>query len=155
VNREADAMDKIRVYARPAPNGPAAVDGGRFAATYFRVALGLDASSGGPLWARIHDADFIGGAAYRGGFALCDAAGVVTFLDAATGGVSGRVALGKPVSACLVQADAITMPAAPREAPLLDQLERITRAREPDIQGLRPAVLREMALLGATGSGGG
>jgi outer membrane protein assembly factor BamB len=112
LTREADAGDKVRLYARPAPQGTN-VDSGRFVATSFRMARGLDARTGAPVWEHAHEADFLGGAAYRGGFALCDARGEVTFLDAATGAVRGRVALGQPVEACLVQADALAAPSSP------------------------------------------
>src|SRR6185369_17098938 len=36
IEREAGAIDKVRLYARPTAKGPAAVEGGRFAATYYR-----------------------------------------------------------------------------------------------------------------------
>ena len=87
--------------------------------------------------------------------ASCDAEGVVTFFDAATGGVSGRVSLGQPVSACLVQADAITRPPAPRSAPLLEALARIGQMREPELRGLYQAISRQIARAGPSGSGGG
>jgi outer membrane protein assembly factor BamB len=102
----ASARDAVPLYARPAAIGPAAVDGGRFAGSFHRVALGFDAASGALAWAHEHGAVFRGGAAYRGGFALCDAEGWVTFFEGRTGAVAGRVSLGRPVDACLVQADA-------------------------------------------------
>jgi outer membrane protein assembly factor BamB len=105
VGREADVHDKIRLYARPTPIGPPAVDGGRYAATSHEIVLGLDAATGGLAWRRVHGAAFVGGAAYAGGFALCDEQGVVTFFDARTGATAGRVSLGRPVLSCIVQAD--------------------------------------------------
>ena len=44
--------------------------------------------------------------------------------DAVSGGVAGQVSLGKRVDACLVQADAFTVPAAPNPIPLGEQLAR-------------------------------
>jgi outer membrane protein assembly factor BamB len=148
VNREADALDKVRLYARPLAEGPAGVEGDRFAATYFRVALGFDAKSGALAWARGHDADFLGGAAYKGGFALCDATGTITFLDGKTGATAGKIALGQPVDACLVQADAFTRPAAtepPRR--LAAQLAEVVRLPEPSLTTVQQALLRELGKL--------
>jgi outer membrane protein assembly factor BamB len=125
VNREADAHDKIRLYARPTVQGPPGVEGGRFTATYFNVALGLDAGSGRLVWAHAHRADFLGGAAAKGGFVLCDADGGVTFLDARTGGVAARLSLEKPVVACLVQADGLTIPPTPNPVPVREQVARV------------------------------
>jgi outer membrane protein assembly factor BamB len=125
VNREADDHDKIRLYARPTVQGPPGVEGGRFAATYFNVALGLDAGSGRLAWAHAHRADFLGGAAAKGGFVLCDAGGGITLLDARTGGVAARLDLEKPVVACLVQADGLTIPPAPNPVPVGEQVARI------------------------------
>ena len=53
-------------------------------ATYLRIAIGLRATNGALAWAHAADADMLGGAAYAGGFALCDASGKVTLLDATT-----------------------------------------------------------------------
>jgi outer membrane protein assembly factor BamB len=147
VNRVADAQDKIRLYARPTTAGPAGIEGGRFAATCFRIALGLDAASGGLVWARAHPADFLGGAAYHGGFALCDASGTITLLDARTGGVAGSVSLGRPVNACVVQTDALTLPAAPGPGRLSDQLADVLRLDAPELAPLRPVLVREMERL--------
>jgi outer membrane protein assembly factor BamB len=144
VTREPDAHDKIRLYARPAASGPPAVEGGRFAATYFKVALGLDAATGGLAWAHAHDADFLGGAAYAGGFALCDERGVVTFLDARTGAPAGRVSLGRPVLSCIVQADGFTLPAPAAAAPSLpEQLEEVARMPGAALGPLARVIERE------------
>ncbi len=147
VNRESDALDKIRLYARPAAAGASGVVGGRFAATYYRIALGLAAPTGALAWAHAHDADFLGGAAYLGGFALCDAAGTVTLLDAASGAVAGRVSLGKPVDTCLVQADGLMVLPARNAAPLGDQLELALRRREPELAPVQQTLRRELSRL--------
>ncbi len=147
VDREAEALDKIRLYARPTASGPLVVDGGRFAATYFKVAIGLDASSGALAWAHAHAADFLGGAAYHGGFALCDARGTITFLDGATGGVAATTSLGRPVDACLVQADALTRPAAPNADSIVEQLAGALRLREAPLEPVQAILLRELARL--------
>ncbi|WP_437326082.1 outer membrane protein assembly factor BamB family protein [Sorangium sp. So ce381] len=104
----ASAGDMARLYARPRPTGPPGIEAERFVATYYRAAVGLDARSGALAWAHAGEADFLGGAAYVGGFALCDAHGGISFLDAERGAVAGRASLGRPVQACVVQADGLT-----------------------------------------------
>jgi outer membrane protein assembly factor BamB len=140
VNRTADALDKARLYARPRARGAAGIEDGRFAATYYRAAFGFDVSSGALVWAHLNDADFLGGAACRAGFALCDASGSIAFLDAETGGVARRVSLGRPVDACIVQADALVVPPAPREAPLAVQVERILKIPAPELAPIQRAL---------------
>ncbi|WP_437675254.1 outer membrane protein assembly factor BamB family protein [Sorangium sp. So ce131] len=104
----ASTDDKARRYARPRAAGPAGIEGERFAATYYRIAVGFDARSGALAWAHAGEADFLGGAAYAGGFALCDARGGVAFLDAQRGSLAGRASFGRPIQSCVVQADGLT-----------------------------------------------
>jgi outer membrane protein assembly factor BamB len=148
---EASAADKTRLYARPVASGAPAIDAGRFAATYFHVAVGLDATSGAVAWARAAEADFLGGAAYAGGFALCDARGEVTLLDAASGAEVGRASLGGPVESCVVQTDSLTPPARaePRRAaePLVEQLERVVSLPETELMAMQRLLLRALASL--------
>lgn len=148
----ASAQDKVRLYARPAPSGPPEIDAGRFAATYFRIAVGLDARSGRAAWAHANDADFLGGAAYAGGFALCDASGRVTLLEASRGAVVGAVSLGRPIDTCVVQADGLAAPrrtAAPagEPEPLAKQLERVVTMPEAELMAIQRVLLGELAAM--------
>lgn len=105
----ASASDGFRVYARPTTTGPPAVASGRFAASHSRTVLGLDAVTDAVAWARAQATDVLGGAAATDGFVLCDAAGKVSFIDAATGALAGEVSLGRALDACVVQVDALTI----------------------------------------------
>ncbi len=145
INREGEATDRINVYARPTASGPMAIDGGHFVVTYFRLAVGLDATSGALAWAHAHRTDFLGGAAYHGGFALCDTAGNVTFLDGETGAVAASVSLGKPVDACVVQADALTRPSATNAASRSEQVTEILRLRDARLSPVQSALVRELS----------
>ncbi len=62
----ASAPDRIRIYARPNSTDPIAIDGDRYYATYFRIAMGFDATKGALAWAHTHGSDIIGGAAGSG-----------------------------------------------------------------------------------------
>ncbi|WP_437952608.1 PQQ-binding-like beta-propeller repeat protein [Sorangium sp. So ce296] len=104
----ASAEDRARLYARPRASGPPGIEAERFVATYYRAAVGINARTGALAWAHAGEADFLGGAAYAGGFALCDARGGITFFDAQGGAVTGRASLDRPVQACVVQADGLT-----------------------------------------------
>jgi outer membrane protein assembly factor BamB len=140
-------FDSARLYARPTAAGAPGIVGGRYVATYLRLAVGLDATSGAVAWAHAHDAGFLGGAAYEGGFALCDAKGVVTFLDARAGGVTGQVALGKTLTSCAVQADAFTQPAPGPSPSLVAQIAAIGQLPDPDLAPMQRFLVRELARL--------
>lgn len=139
--------DHVRLFARPTASGPAAISGGRYAATHGRAALGLDAENGAVVWVHAHDAAFLGGAAYEGGFALCDSEGSVTFLDARTGVEVGRASLGKPVDVCAVQADASSKiaPASEAPRPLRDQIADVLQLRYLDAAPIQRFLLGELA----------
>jgi outer membrane protein assembly factor BamB len=139
------AFDQVRLYARPTASGAPAVSGGRYAATYFRVAVGLDATSGAVAWAHAHDAEILGGAAYEGGFALCDGKGNVTFLDARSGGVTGHVELGKALTSCVVQADAFTQPGSAKTPSLTEQIADVARLPDADLVPMQQVLLQELA----------
>ena len=145
--RTSAAFDQVRLYARPTAAGPPAISGGRYVATYFRLAVGLDATSGAVVWVHAREASFLGGSAYEGGFALCDAKGVVTFLDAASGRVTGHVELGDSLTSCVVQADAFTQPAAGPARPLAEQIVEAAQLRDADLAPMQRVLLQELARL--------
>jgi outer membrane protein assembly factor BamB len=138
------AFDQVRLYARPTASGPIGISGGRYMATYFRIAVGLDAATGAVAWAHPHEASLLGGAAYEGGFALCDARGVVTFLDARSGRVTGQVELGQPLTTCAVQADAFTRPAASEARPLAEQIADTALLPDADLVPMQQVLLSEL-----------
>jgi outer membrane protein assembly factor BamB len=140
----AAAFDQVKLYARPNAKGAPGVSGGRYAATYFRVALGLDARSGAIAWAHAHGAEILGGAAYEGGFALCDAAGKVALLDGASGAVAGEIALGKPVTFCAVQADGLTKSAPAKAPPLAEQLAAAASLPDAELVPVQKVLLQEL-----------
>ena len=139
------AFDQVRLYARPTASGAPGVSGGRYAATYFRVAVGLDATSGAIAWAHAHEAEILGGAAYEGGFALCDAKGDVTFLDARSGRVTGKVELGQPLTSCAVQADAFTQAGSEKTPSLTEQIAEVARLPDADLVPMQQVLLQELA----------
>lgn len=139
--------DRSRLYARPLATGAAGIVGDRYAATSGRVAMGFDAKTGVLAWVHTHDASFLGGAAYEGGFALCDAEGRVTYLDAKTGAVAGSAVLGIPIDACVVQADAFTKTAADAPRPLRDAIAGALRLPHPDAEPIQRFLLAELTAL--------
>ncbi len=128
----ADAQDSVRLYARPAAGEGAAIEGGRFYATYFRLAMGFDASGGNVQWVMTHEATFLGGAAARGGLVLCDDKGAVLQLDERTGAAAVTADFGRPLQACVVSVEAIAQSAAPNAAPLVQQIQKAVTT--PDAQ---------------------
>jgi outer membrane protein assembly factor BamB len=143
----ATADDKVHLYARPAAaDAGAALDEGRFYATYFRLAMGFDASGGKLAWVRLRAADVLGGAAGTGGVVLCDEQGNVTSLDAKSGGLVSEAHLGQALRSCIVRVDEGHIAGAPGEAPPLTQaLEEAVRADDPMLASAQRFLLRELA----------
>ncbi len=140
VPRQLGEADVAHVFARPTITGAAGVAGGRYAATYARVAMGFDAGTGKLVWVHAHDAAFRGGAAAARGFALCDARGSVLFVDGQTGGVSGRRSLGDAVDACIVQVDDLVIPSAPRTTTLAEEIAAVLAIPDADVAPLQKAL---------------
>ena len=83
----------------------------RFAATYFRIAVGFNGVDGALRWVRTLPAEVIGGDATAGGFAFCDTEGNILLTDARAGGDAGHVSFGQPVSGCVVNGGSFHVPA--------------------------------------------
>jgi outer membrane protein assembly factor BamB len=145
----AGADDKVRIYARPvAGDSGAAISDARYYATYFRLAMGFDASGSKLAWAHLHPTDFIGGAAGFGGVVLCDAQGKVTELDAANGGARAQADFGRPLSACVVSAGVrrLSGDGASDAKPFVAQLEEAVSADDPMLVAGQRFLLRELAV---------
>jgi outer membrane protein assembly factor BamB len=131
---EANARTKIRIYAAPAETAPGdlTLGGGTFAASYFRVLLGLDAKSGTLSWVRSMPADVVGGAAASSGFIVCDAAGKVWSLDR-SGNDAGSLDLGSKIQLCVVDAGADPVASASPRGSLASQIGQALGELEPDM----------------------
>jgi outer membrane protein assembly factor BamB len=145
----ANALDKVRLYARPAAtDAGAAIADGRWYATYFRLAMGFVASDGKLAWVHVHDTNLLGGAAAEGALVLCDEAGAVTQLDANTGAVLLSAQLGAPLRSCVANADAFHPPSLQGESqPLTRQLEEAVRVRDAELATAQALLLRELAAM--------
>ncbi|HVY48213.1 MAG TPA: hypothetical protein VHB21_20135, partial [Minicystis sp.] len=141
------AVDRVRLYARPKAKGAPGIDSDRFGATYYRVALGFEATQGEIAWAHLGDADYLGGAAFAGGLALCDAKGKVTLFDAKTGAVSAERSLGRALDACVVQADALAITPKPASLPLAEQIAACVTSPEQELATVQKFLLRELVTL--------
>ena len=144
---QSGAQDKIALYARPTASGPMAIEGDRYTATYYKVAVGFEVLRGRLAWAHAHDAEFLAGGAYAGGVALCDAAGKVTFLDSKTGRVAGQVSLGHRVQSCVVQVDGLSKPAPPNTPPLADQVAKVLAMPGAEHVAIQKVLVHEMATM--------
>jgi outer membrane protein assembly factor BamB len=143
-----NARDRIRLYARP--TGPASalmIEGGIFYATYFRLVLGLDVQQGQIRWVHTHAANVIGGGAASGSLSLCDDQGKITFIDEASGGVSGERDLGEPLKSCAVQADGFVAPRATSDERLADQLEKAVTSPDADLSTAQRILLRDLGVM--------
>jgi outer membrane protein assembly factor BamB len=143
----ADAQDKVRLYARPkATDDGVAIEDGHWYGTYFRLAMGFDASTSKLGWVHLGGSDFVGGAVAPGGIVLCDEQGKVTELDARSGGVVVEEDLGEPVKACVVNVDARATNGGPGTVPTLTgQLAEAVLADDPQLVAIQRVLLKELA----------
>jgi outer membrane protein assembly factor BamB len=143
----ATVRSRIQLYARPALAGDrVAPQSGRFAATYFRVVLGLDAENGVLRWVRTLDQDVFGGVAADGGFALCEASGRVSLLDA-NGTDAGSAQLGEAVDGCVVQAGTLQIRPGKPPPTLTDQIVQALNESNADMVAMQRFLLRELGAL--------
>ncbi|MFO0661157.1 MAG: PQQ-binding-like beta-propeller repeat protein [Polyangiaceae bacterium] len=143
---KAGANDKARVVARAAARGePIGFEEGRFATIYFRFAHGFD-SLGNLKWVHTHPSDILGGASYKGGVALCDADGKITFLESETGLEAGQIELGQPIDSCVLQADQLSRAASgAKSKPLIDQVRAAMEYPSADMVAAQKFLLGEIS----------
>jgi outer membrane protein assembly factor BamB len=143
----AGAREKIRLYAMPADQGGTlGFAGGRYAATYFRVAMGLDATDGSLRWVKTFGQDVLGGAGLVDGFAFCDASGHVSLLDS-DGGEGAGIDLGAAVVGCVVQGGKHAVTGAKRAGSLPEQIAKAIEVRETEMATVQRFLLRELGSL--------
>jgi len=143
----AGAEDKVHLYARPTAAGDgAAIDSGRWYATYFRLAMGFGTDKGKLAWVHTHTTNFMGGAASSGGVVLCDEQGKITTLDAKTGGVLSEADLGEQLESCTVSIDGLAASGTPGGVkPLAQQLADAVTADDQQLVVAQKLLLRELA----------
>ena len=145
----ANARDRDRLFARPSgPEGPLAIDSGRFYASYFRLVIGFEASRGQLAWVHTHPSDVIGGEAVAGGVLLCDEEGKIVVLDGKTGQVTFQASFGEPIKSCVAHADTYKALPGPGGAPALgQQITEAVSSREASLATAQRLLLRELATL--------
>ncbi|HEY3593434.1 MAG TPA: PQQ-binding-like beta-propeller repeat protein, partial [Polyangiaceae bacterium] len=132
---EADARDKISLFGEPTTGDSLGLASNTLIATYYRIALGLDARTGAVTWVRRLSADAIAGDPFPHGIALCDGDGNVTLLGLSDGAKLGGASFGQKVKTCVVQADAFATPARSSESrpALADQIAEAVDLGEADL----------------------
>jgi outer membrane protein assembly factor BamB len=146
---EADARDKIGLFGEPTTGASLTLASNIVIATYYRIALGLDARTGAVSWARRLPADAIAGDPFSHGIALCDGDGNVTLLGLADGAKLGTVSFGQKVKTCAVQADSFASPARAEASrpPLADQIAEAVDLGEADLLAIHRVLLRALGKL--------
>lgn len=139
---EAGAPDSIRYYARPA--GEASLDSDRFAATYFRIAVGFDGKDASTRWAASFPAEIVGGDAVSGGFAFCDSDGSVWLVGARAGERAGKVSLGAMLKGCVVNGGGFMVKGGESAGTLAEQITRTVELREGQMATIQRFLLREL-----------
>ncbi len=127
------ATTKIHLLARPAANAEGlGLAGGTYVASYFSVAFGLDAKDGSLKWTRALAGDIVGGGAATDGFALCDATGKVWGVGSSGQAPAPVADLGKPLKACVVQADSLGVSGEPADS-VAEQVQAVLDTHRPSL----------------------
>jgi outer membrane protein assembly factor BamB len=146
----ANAADEVRAYARvDGTSDGASLADGRVYATYFRLALGVNAGEKNEVaWVHLHPTSFLGGGAEAGGVVLCDDKGEVLELDARTGGTLSQTSLGEPLRACVVHVDAHRPSGSPAGVkPLAQQISDAVLADDPQLALAQKQLLSTLGAL--------
>lgn len=141
----ASARERIRIFARPDEGGVAK---GRFAATYFRIVMGLGATDAKLHWVRTASGDVLGGTALSSGFAFCTANGKVMVLDP-RGGEAAMHDLGTKLRSCVIDGGSYAAPQGKDPAPLPEQIAAAIQLREAQMVVAQRFLLRELGALDA------
>lgn len=130
----AASNDKARLYVR-------ATAPGRWAATFHRLALGID-DRGALGWVYTNQPDFLGGAVFRGGFALCDERGTVTFLDLLTGARAGEIKLVDQgsIASCVVRTEDFSPGPSEQRTALSEQIDVALAVTDPKLAPVQDAL---------------
>jgi len=140
--------DRIRLHARPRSpaSGPRLDD---LALRYERLVMGLRAPAGALRWVHTNANTLIGGAATEDSFAICDTGGDVRWLDATTGRLLHRIALGERLVACQVQSERSpgrSTPPAPAPS-LAEQITKALQTRDIRLLPIQLELLEELATI--------
>lgn len=148
----ANAYDRVRLFARPAPrNEQPGLDANHFYATYIRLVLGFDA--GGKLaWVHTHPKEIAGGEAVAQGLLLCDEDGSIDVLDARTGHAIRQASFGEPIQSCVVRADSYKAKPSISNRSLGEQIAEAVSSRETTLAIGQRLLLRELATLSDEGA---
>jgi outer membrane protein assembly factor BamB len=105
---KATAIDQTFLAGRPSPTG-ATFEQGKIYGAYYRLLMGLDATSSKPAWVVASKEDYIAAAATRDGVVAVDEGGNVQLIAASNGAVTKTLSFGKPAMAAEVEVDALTV----------------------------------------------
>lgn len=138
------ATTKIQLLARPSMRGnELGIAADTYVATYFSLALGLNAKDASLEWVRGLTHDIVGGAASANGFVFCDEAGKL-WSTGSTGGAPAELGdLGSKLIACTVQANQTAESAAAPE-PLAQQVQKVFENNLPSLASAYAFIVEEL-----------
>jgi outer membrane protein assembly factor BamB len=105
---KATAVDQTFLAGRPASSG-AAFEQGKIYGAYYRLLMGLDATTAKPAWVVSSKEDFIAAAATKDGVVAVDEGGNVLLVSGSNGAVTKTLSFGKPAIAAEVEVDGLTV----------------------------------------------
>jgi outer membrane protein assembly factor BamB len=135
---------KIRISAQPtAADGTPHLTNHAYLASYFRVVLGLSEQDGGVRFVKSLGGDALGMSAAQHGFAVCDASGKVSLVSE-KGGDAGSADLGARLTACALDASALTLSETQPAAALAEQIGQALSDLTPDMAVAQKLLVDEL-----------
>lgn len=138
---------KIRLGATPVADAQGAhFANGTYLASYFRVVLGLSEKDSSVHFVQSLSGDALGISAAQRGFAICDATGKVTLVSE-KGGSAGSADLGARLTACTVDASALSLEQTKAPPALAEQIGQALSELTPDMAVAQKLLVDELTKL--------
>jgi outer membrane protein assembly factor BamB len=138
--------DKIRLYASLTDKSEALnLADKHYYVSYYRILLGFSTDSQQLSWVHSHAKDILGAVAFRGGIALCDSDGNLTFLEERTGLVSQTLSFKQKIESCVLSSDGFSRANSQREnEALTDQVTTALLVQLPEIIGIQHFLIEQL-----------
>jgi hypothetical protein len=138
--------DTIRYLAQPLSDARGArIE--RYALSYQRLVVGLEAPDALTRWVHVGAHDHLGGQGGRDHVTVCDAAGDVTSLSLVDGAVLERTSLGVALLSCAVQTPGAATAPASTPPPLAEQLRQALSLPSERLRPIQHELLEDLAEL--------
>jgi outer membrane protein assembly factor BamB len=142
-----DAIDATTIAGRPLGAGDAGFAAGRIYGAYYRLVMGLDASSAKPAWVATQASDVVALGATKDGVVVVESSGTVTAYSAERGAVGKSWKLGKPALSASIEVDTLSLGGGGDGKPFVAQLRDALTTKADELATAQIFLTHELAAL--------